>query len=135
MHSSHPLSLVRSPSPRLPLQAYYENDHWVRYFVHSGHLTIDGCKMSKSLKNFISIQAALKQHSARQLRLMFLLHSWKDTLDYSDATMKAAFNYEKLVNVSLLGLFVCVCVRCLFVCASCSCCTRGRTRSTTLTPP
>jgi cysteinyl-tRNA synthetase len=30
---------------------------WVRYFLHSGHLTIAGCKMSKSLKNFITIQA------------------------------------------------------------------------------
>ena len=56
--------------------------------------------MSKSLKNFITIQQALEKHTARQLRLMFLLHSWKDTLDYSDATMKEAFTYEKLINVS-----------------------------------
>ena len=38
------------------VQAYYGNDCWVRYFLHSGHLHIDGCKMSKSLKNFISIK-------------------------------------------------------------------------------
>ena len=82
------------------LQAHYENDAWVRYFVHSGHLKIDGCKMSKSLKNFITIKEALMKHSARQLRLMFLLHSWRDTLDYSDATMKEAFVYEKLISVS-----------------------------------
>lgn len=29
---------------------------WVRYFLHSGHLSIDGLKMSKSLKNFITIK-------------------------------------------------------------------------------
>ena len=69
--------------------------------MHSGHLTIEGCKMSKSLKNFISIKDALKKHNSRQLRLAFLLHSWKDTLDYGDNTMKAALTYEKLLNVSI----------------------------------
>lgn len=83
-------------------QAYFNNDHWVRYFLHSGHLTISGCKMSKSLKNFITIKEALNRHTARQLRLMFLLHSWKDTLDYSDDTMKAAISYEKTVDVSIV---------------------------------
>ena len=29
---------------------------WVNYFLHSGHLGIDGLKMSKSLKNFVSIR-------------------------------------------------------------------------------
>nr|CAD7395991.1 unnamed protein product [Timema cristinae] len=79
-------------------EAYFDNDHWVRYFLHSGHLTIAGCKMSKSLKNFVTIRDALNKHSARQLRLAFLLHSWKDTLDYSINTMDMATQYEKLLN-------------------------------------
>lgn len=83
-------------------QAYYDNNHWVRYFLHSGHLKIAGCKMSKSLKNFVTIQDALKRHSARQLRFAFLLHAWKDTLDYSDNTMEIAVSYEKMVNVSVV---------------------------------
>jgi len=82
-------------------EAYHDISHWVRYFLHSGHLTIAGCKMSKSLKNFVTIQDALKKHSARQLRLAFLLHSWQDTLDYSDNTMNMAIQYEKFLNVSL----------------------------------
>lgn len=57
--------------------------------------------MSKSLKNFITIKDALTRHTARQLRLAFLLHSWKDTLDYSDNTMEMAVQYEKLLNVSI----------------------------------
>lgn len=79
-------------------EAYYDNDCWTRYFLHSGHLTIAGCKMSKSLKNFITIQEVLQKHTARQLRLAFLLHAWKDTLDYSDNTMELAKSYEKTVN-------------------------------------
>ncbi|XP_043269194.1 cysteine--tRNA ligase, cytoplasmic [Venturia canescens] len=85
-------------------EAYFDNSHWVRYFLHSGHLTIAGCKMSKSLKNFIAIQEALKKHTARQLRLAFLLHSWKDTLDYSDNTMDMAVQYEKFLNEFFLNV-------------------------------
>ncbi|XP_036284693.1 cysteine--tRNA ligase, cytoplasmic [Pipistrellus kuhlii] len=79
-------------------EAHFENDCWVRYFLHTGHLTIAGCKMSKSLKNFVTIKDALRRHSARQLRLAFLLHSWKDTLDYSSNTMESALQYEKFMN-------------------------------------
>lgn len=38
--------------------------------------------MSKSLKNFVTIQEALKQYTARQLRILFLMHNWADVLDY-----------------------------------------------------
>ncbi|KAH7642459.1 cysteine-trna ligase [Dermatophagoides farinae] len=80
-------------------EAYFNTGRpWVNYFLHSGHLTISGCKMSKSLKNFITIKEALKKISSRQLRLVFLLHSWKDTLDYSDNTMNDAIHFEKNLN-------------------------------------
>ncbi|XP_055900435.1 cysteine--tRNA ligase, cytoplasmic-like isoform X1 [Biomphalaria glabrata] len=85
-------------------EAYYENDHWVRYFVHSGHLTIDGCKMSKSLKNFITIKEALKKYTSRQMRLLYLLHSWKDTLDFSEKTMDVALEYERTLNEFFLNV-------------------------------
>ncbi|XP_005111467.1 cysteine--tRNA ligase, cytoplasmic [Aplysia californica] len=79
-------------------EAYFGHDHWVYYFIHSGHLTIDGCKMSKSLKNFISIKEVLKKYSARQVRLLYLLHSWKDTMDYSENTMDVALEFERTLN-------------------------------------
>ncbi|KAK8776058.1 hypothetical protein V5799_030600 [Amblyomma americanum] len=85
-------------------EAYFGNDHWVRYFLHSGHLTIAGCKMSKSLKNFVSIRDALSRHSARRLRMAFLLHSWKDTLDYSDNTMDVAAQWEKVFSEFFLNV-------------------------------
>ena len=48
---------------------------WVNHFWHFGHLHIKGLKMSKSLKNFITIREALSRDSARQIRLMFLLQA------------------------------------------------------------
>ncbi|KAK3102977.1 hypothetical protein FSP39_015466, partial [Pinctada imbricata] len=85
-------------------EAFYENDHWVRYFLHTGHLTIEGCKMSKSLKNFISIKDALGKHTPRQIRFLFLLHQWKDTLDYGSNSMEIATKYEKMVNEFFLNV-------------------------------
>jgi len=75
-------------------EAKWCNDNWVQYFLHTGHLTIAGCKMSKSLKNFITIKEALKKNSSRQIRLAFLLHAWDKTLDYSDNTVAEAVQYE-----------------------------------------
>ncbi|GFR89322.1 cysteine--tRNA ligase, cytoplasmic-like [Elysia marginata] len=89
-------------------EAYYGNDNWVRYFVHSGHLTIDGCKMSKSLKNFVSIKEVLTQYSARQVRLLYLLHAWKDTMDYSRKTMDVALEFEKTLQEFFLTVKDCV---------------------------
>ena len=62
-------------------EAFYDCEQWVNTFVHTGHLHIDGLKMSKSLKNFITIGAALKMYSARQIRFLFLLHQWCDPMD------------------------------------------------------
>ncbi|KAK3766185.1 hypothetical protein RRG08_025185 [Elysia crispata] len=89
-------------------EAFYGNDNWVRYFIHSGHLTIDGCKMSKSLKNFVSIKEVLTQYTARQVRLLYLLHAWKDTLDYSRKTMDVALEFEKTLNEFFLTVKDCV---------------------------
>ncbi|KAJ1349923.1 hypothetical protein KIN20_005602 [Parelaphostrongylus tenuis] len=80
------------------VEAYYDNPHWVNYFLHCGTLRIAGMKMSKSLKNFITIREALRQYSARQLRLLFLMHNWADVLDYSDVTMERAIQFEKVSN-------------------------------------
>ena len=50
-------------------EAYWGTKQWVNTFLHTGHLHIEGRKMSKSLKNFITIRAALQHYSARQARL------------------------------------------------------------------
>eukprot|EP00795_Rhopilema_esculentum_P011490 gene11490-21706_t len=85
-------------------EAYFGCDQWIHYFLHAGHLTIEGCKMSKSLKNFITIKEALKRNTCRQIRLAFLLHSWNSTLDYSGNVLKEAEQTEKLFNDFFLNV-------------------------------
>jgi cysteinyl-tRNA synthetase len=60
--------------------------------------------MSKSLKNFVTIQQALEKYTFRQIRLLFLLHSWSSTLDYSDHGMEKALSYEKMLNEFFLNI-------------------------------
>jgi cysteinyl-tRNA synthetase len=41
-----------------------ESSEWCKHWLHTGHLHIEGLKMSKSLKNFITvIQATNKQNN------------------------------------------------------------------------
>ncbi|KAE8267538.1 hypothetical protein A4X09_0g4803 [Tilletia walkeri] len=71
---------------------------WVNYFLHTGHLHIEGLKMSKSLKNFITIEAALGKYSARQLRLAFLNTTWNAKMDFGKNSMVAVASAEQTFN-------------------------------------
>lgn len=77
-------------------EAHSGTSQWVNYFVHSGHLNIKGLKMSKSLKNFITIRQALEHNSARQIRLSFLLGKYNEEMNFSDDTLSSAKDIEKV---------------------------------------
>lgn len=88
-------------------EAYFGSEQWVNYFIHSGHLHIEGKKMSKSLKNFIKIkvfifcpllitQDALQKYDARQIRLLFLLHKYDEIMDYGKDSMSQVLDFDKI---------------------------------------
>ncbi|GLD94979.1 hypothetical protein PINS_up003604 [Pythium insidiosum] len=79
-------------------EAYFNFPQWVNYFVHTGHLNIEGLKMSKSLKNFVKIQEALMDNTSRQLRFLFLLHKYNVPMDYNDNTMDEAVRVDRFFN-------------------------------------
>jgi len=37
-------------------EGHFKCKQWTNYWLHTGHLNIDDCKMSKSMKNFITIK-------------------------------------------------------------------------------
>lgn len=75
-------------------EAYSGCSQWVNYFLHAGHVHIEGHKMSKSLKNFITIKECLQKCSARQLRFMFLQHHWSSPVTYKESSMINAVSTE-----------------------------------------
>ncbi|ORX73569.1 hypothetical protein DL89DRAFT_273494 [Linderina pennispora] len=76
-------------------EACFDNEQWVNYFMHAGHLHIEGLKMSKSLKNFITIKEALAKYTARQIRIIFVLSRWDSPSYFKENSMHEAMAVEK----------------------------------------
>lgn len=77
-------------------EAFFDNEQWVNYFLHTGHLHIDNLKMSKSLKNFITIREMLEKSTAKQARILFLLTPWDSSMNFQRVdTMKEAITKER----------------------------------------
>jgi len=62
----------------------------VNYWMHTGFLTVQGEKMSKSLGNFITIRDFLENHSARLLRFLILKSHYRSPIDYSEKALEQA---------------------------------------------
>lgn len=75
-------------------EACFNNQQWINYFMHNGHLHIQGQKMSKSLKNFITVEEALQTFTPRQLRLAFAIGYWDKPIDFKDALISEVKAYE-----------------------------------------
>ena len=45
-------------------EAYNQSKKWVDTWIHTGHLFIEGKKMSKSLKNFLTVDDYFQQYNA-----------------------------------------------------------------------
>jgi len=56
----------------------------VKYWLHTGFLTVKRKKMAKSLGNFITIRDFLENHSARILRLFVLKTHYLSPINYSE---------------------------------------------------
>ena len=74
---------------------------WCHTWLHTGHLYIDGLKMSKSLKNFISIREYLdggySQYPAEDFRLFCVQHKYHSSLHFSkDRIEQAAVLRERV---------------------------------------
>ncbi|KAJ3584641.1 hypothetical protein NHX12_015136 [Muraenolepis orangiensis] len=73
-------------------EAYHQCEQWGNYFLHSGHLHLKGSaeKMSKSLKNYITIKDFLQSYSADEFRMFCLLTKYRSAIDFSDSSMSEA---------------------------------------------
>ncbi|RNF00748.1 putative cysteinyl-tRNA synthetase [Trypanosoma rangeli] len=81
-------------------EACHMQHQWVNYFLHCGHLHIKGLKMSKSLKNFITIRQALDELGVtpRVMRLLFLSNHWGKSMNFSDQSIDEAKERERVLR-------------------------------------
>ncbi|XP_076159005.1 putative cysteine--tRNA ligase, mitochondrial [Alosa pseudoharengus] len=73
-------------------EAHHLCQQWGNYFLHSGHLHLKGGveKMSKSLKNYITIKDFLQSYTANEFRVFCLLTKYRSGIEYSDESMNEA---------------------------------------------
>jgi cysteinyl-tRNA synthetase len=72
---------------------------FVRFWMHTGFLTVEGQKMSKSLGNFITIRDFLKKYPPEVLRWIALANHYRSPVDFSDElALQAAAALENLSN-------------------------------------
>ncbi|MBS3902987.1 MAG: cysteine--tRNA ligase [Anaplasmataceae bacterium] len=73
-------------------EALSEKKPYVKLWMHTGHLRVNDTKMSKSLKNFLTIDDFLKEYSGDVFRLMVLGHHYRSPFNYTEETAK---DYKK----------------------------------------
>ena len=79
-------------------EAAFGKKPFVKYWLHAGVLNIRNVKMSKSLKNFITIREFLERYDAEVLKLLVSSTHYRKEIEYDDALAKEA---QKRLEVPL----------------------------------
>jgi len=74
---------------------------FVKIWMHTGALLVQGKKMSKSLGNFLTIREFLKKYPPEVLRLLVLKHHYRSPMDYTDTLAE-----EAQLNLQTIGMFL-----------------------------
>jgi len=77
------------------------SSNYAKYWIHNGFLTVNGEKMSKSLKNFITVYDLLSQNiNGIAIRYLLLATHYRKPLDYSQKSLDDAIkSIEKFYSV------------------------------------
>jgi cysteinyl-tRNA synthetase len=60
-----------------------KTEYFARYWMHNGHLTVNGEKMSKSLGNFYTVRELREEFTGEALRYMLMSAHYRQPLDLS----------------------------------------------------
>ncbi len=95
------------------LQSECHTNHspMANYWLHSGHLTVNKEKMSKSLDNFFLVREVMEKYSAPVLRFYLLNGHYRSPIDFSDSNLKESMSayrrlegtYNRLVDSNSKG--------------------------------
>ncbi len=63
---------------------------FVKYWIHNGFVTINKEKMSKSLKNFVTIQDLLSSYDSNTIRFFILTNHYRMPVEFNDMALAGA---------------------------------------------
>ena len=79
-------------------EAHDDSKQWINYFFHTGHLKIEGLKMSKSLKNFKKITDFISLYSPNAFRLYFCNSKWDMDMDFTENGLSMSSANDKKIT-------------------------------------
>ncbi|MBT9258943.1 MAG: cysteine--tRNA ligase [Clostridiales bacterium] len=80
-------------------ECYTGHHPFARYWVHNAMVQVEGEKMSKSLKNFVTLRSLLSRHRPETLRFFLLSTHYRKPLQYSEEGLEeAARAFARLQN-------------------------------------
>ena len=88
-HHEAEIAQMESASGKKPL---------VRYWLHTGFLNVGGQKMSKSLKNFITVRDALKKYDAKSLRFFYISSHYRSPINFTEKAIEKTKNGLERLN-------------------------------------
>ncbi len=74
---------------------------FVKYWLHNGFVTINKEKMSKSLKNFVTINALLEHYDADTIRFFILTNHYRMPVEFNDEALLSAKTGFKRLQTAL----------------------------------
>lgn len=77
------------------------NNHLANYWMHNGHINLDGEKMSKSLGNFILAKDFIKEHSANAIKIALFKTHYRLPLNFTDDLFNEANIIDKKISDAL----------------------------------
>lgn len=66
----------------------HDTPYFAKYWMHNGHLTVNGEKMSKSLGNFFTVRDLLEKYPGEALRYMLMSTHYRQPLDLTDTLLQ-----------------------------------------------
>lgn len=68
------------------------------YWMHNGHLLMDGVKMSKSLGNVLSLDNILKEYTPNSVRIVILKNHYRIPLNLSNELFKESMTIDEKIK-------------------------------------
>jgi cysteinyl-tRNA synthetase len=63
---------------------------FVKYWLHTRHLFLNGRRMSKSLKNYMTVREAVPKYGAALIRFFIVSTHYRSQMDFNETDLKAA---------------------------------------------
>ncbi len=82
------LKFPHHESEILQTESHTGHSPMANYWIHTGFLTINKEKMSKSLDNFFLVRDVMRDYSAPVLRFYLLNGNYRSPIDFSDSNLK-----------------------------------------------